>query len=59
MTCNCGCNTKAVYLASGVDYDPNGPGREFKDEPMCFNAAMYCKDSAEQLALPLELKLIP
>jgi len=58
MKCLC-CKVEALYLMSGQDYSPDGKGRFFKDEPACFNSAIYCEESAAALNLPFSMKLIP
>ncbi len=61
MMCTCGCGREAVWLISGVDYNPERPTGDttdmddvFVDEPACGIAAMYCEEAASTLGLPFK-----
>ncbi len=65
MMCACGCGREAVWLISGVDYNPHHrPGGPiemldvFVDEPACGMAAMYCEEAAACLGLPFKKRLV-
>ena len=54
IKCTCGCESPAVFLCTGFDFDPSKPGNKgnmFVDQPCCYSSAMYLENSAHELNL--------